>query len=81
MLDSSLPTVDIASNYSGLNGIFQLIYVEANGLPAVLDMEVDLAAITTSATPIPGALPLFVSGLAGLGMLMRRRKRKEQAAL
>jgi hypothetical protein len=33
----------------------------------------------TPATPIPGALPLFVSGLGGLGLLGWRRKRKAQA--
>jgi len=33
----------------------------------------------TSATPIPGALPLFVSGIGGLGLLGWRRKRKVRA--
>lgn len=31
-------------------------------------------------TPIPGALPLFASGLGGLGLLTWRRKRKNAAA-
>jgi hypothetical protein len=31
------------------------------------------------ATPIPAALPLFASGLAGLGLFSARRKRKAQA--
>jgi hypothetical protein len=35
----------------------------------------------TSATPLPAALPLFATGLAGLGLLSRRRKRKVKAAL
>ena len=30
-------------------------------------------------TPIPGALPLFISGLAGLGFLAHRRRRKATA--
>jgi len=30
-------------------------------------------------TPIPAALPLFATGLAGLGLLGWRRKRKAQA--
>jgi hypothetical protein len=32
-----------------------------------------------SATPVPAALPLFASGTAALGLLMRRRKRKQVA--
>jgi hypothetical protein len=31
--------------------------------------------------PIPGALPLFATGLIGLAWLGRRRKRKNAAAL
>ena len=30
-------------------------------------------------TPLPAALPLFATGLAGLGLLGWRRKRKAQA--
>jgi hypothetical protein len=33
-----------------------------------------------SSVPLPAALPLFASGLAGLGLLGWRRKRKAQAA-
>jgi len=33
----------------------------------------------TTITPIPGALPLFASGLGGLGLLGWRRKRKTAA--
>jgi hypothetical protein len=61
------------------DGAWRLVYVEANGLPAVLDFE----AITgnASTTPIPAALPLFASGLGVLGLFGRRRKRKNAAAL
>ena len=31
--------------------------------------------VSTSTVPLPGALPLFASGLAGLGLLGWRRKR------
>jgi hypothetical protein len=34
----------------------------------------------TSATPLPAALPLFATGLGGLGLLGWRRKRKNAAA-
>ena len=34
----------------------------------------------TSAVPLPAALPLFASGLVGLGWLSRRRRKQLQAA-
>jgi len=37
-------------------------------------------SLDTAPTPIPAALPLFASGLAGLALLRRRRKRKELIA-
>jgi hypothetical protein len=40
----------------------------------------DLAFRTYYATPLPGALPLFASGLGALGLLGWRRKRKAKAA-
>jgi len=36
----------------------------------------DLSIDTASATPLPAALPLFASGIAAIGVLARRRKRK-----
>jgi hypothetical protein len=43
--------------------------------------EVSTADVTiaTAATPLPAALPLFATGLGGLGLLGWRRKRKAQA--
>jgi hypothetical protein len=38
------------------------------------------SATITSETPLPGALPLFASGLGALGMLAKRRKRKAALA-
>ena len=35
--------------------------------------------VTDPTTPLPAALPLFATGLAGLGLLGWRRKRKAQA--
>jgi hypothetical protein len=47
-----------------------------NGLDVV---DVEAAAI--SATPLPAALPLFATGLGGLGLLGWRRKWKTQAVV
>jgi hypothetical protein len=38
------------------------------------------ASISEITTPLPAALPLFATGLGGLGLLGWRRKRKAQAA-
>jgi hypothetical protein len=35
-----------------------------------------ITPLTTAATPLPAALPLFVTGLAGLGWLVRRRRKQ-----
>jgi hypothetical protein len=43
-------------------------------------LNVDVAGSTAVATPLPAALPLFVTGLGVLGLLGRRRKRKAAAA-
>jgi hypothetical protein len=46
--------------------------------PAFIALDnVDVSAV--AATPIPAALPLFATGLAGLGLLGWRRKRRAQA--
>ena len=42
--------------------------------------EARITSADVSATPLPPALPLFVTGLGGLGLLDWRRKRKAQAA-
>jgi hypothetical protein len=64
--------------YTGVSGneTFQLVYGEACGPPAVLEVNLPL----TSATPLPAALPLFAGGLGLLGLFGRRKKQKGSAA-
>ena len=51
-----------------------------NGNDGVFDTSLNLIPIG-QATPLPAALPLFATGLGGLGLLGWRRKRKTQAAV
>jgi hypothetical protein len=60
-----------------LTGVFELIYVEANNLPA--DLLVSGLNCDCADTPLPAALPLFATGLGALGLLGWRRKRKAAA--
>jgi hypothetical protein len=53
-------------------GTYNLWYAAANNLPE------DLIVNSIPNVPIPGTLPLFATGVAGLGLLWRR-KRKAQA--
>jgi hypothetical protein len=43
----------------------------------VLGVDTAVVVPRTSETPIPGALPLFASGLGVIGLMARRRKRKQ----
>ena len=51
-----------------------------NGNDGVFDTSFTLIP-SEAATPLPAALPLFATGLGGLGLLGWRRKRKAQAAV
>jgi hypothetical protein len=55
----------------------------ANGFQmlTVSDFKYSTSAGSVSAVPLPAALPLFATGLAGLGLLGWRRKRKAAAAI
>jgi hypothetical protein len=49
-------------------------------LPLSENQAFTLSNVPVSNVPLPAALPLFATGLAGLGLLGRRRKRKDIAA-
>jgi hypothetical protein len=71
---SGTPTAQEASSYTLPAGAWQLVYVEANGLPAQLTW--DSVTNFDQTTPLPAALPLFATGLGVLGLFGVRRKRK-----
>lgn len=79
VFDAAGPVVATPTAYSGLFGDWQLIYVEANGLPAVLNFDVTRSQ-APSTTPLPAALPLFAGGAGLIGFFSRRRKRRSAAA-
>jgi len=54
--------------------------VEENG-SSLVATGAALFTPEVSTTPLPGALPLFVSGLGALGLLVKRRKRKNAATV
>jgi len=76
---SAAPTVAIPTSFSGLTGDWELIYVEANGLPADLIFDVTRDEASPP-TPLPAAVWLMGSVLAGAAGFGRwRRKRTTQA--
>lgn len=64
IFDSSAPTSAIPTSYTVPAGPFQLVYVEANGAPAVLTMD---------AIPEPASVGLLGAGLIALGLVTGRR--------
>ena len=71
---SGTPTAALASAYILPAGAWQLVYVEANGMPA--ELVWDSVTNFDQTTPLPAALPLFATGLGVLGLFGVRRKRK-----
>lgn len=58
-------------SFSGLNGVTRVVFTPND--PAGLGYD-DFTFDSVSAVPVPAALPLFLSGLLGLGAIARRRK-------
>jgi len=63
-------------NYCGTS---QAVCVGAPSIVFASSSMTGAFEIGTAATPLPAALPLFATGLGGLGLLGWRRKRKAQA--
>jgi hypothetical protein len=73
---SASPTVEIPTSFAGLTGNWELIYVEANGLPADLIFDVTRDQAPPPTTPLPAAVWLMGSVLAGAAGFGRWRRRK-----
>jgi len=72
----SIPLADLVS---GTNVLSVVSFSSDNNFEGV-NLEGSLSVSTTpSAVPLPAALPLFATGLAGLGLLGWRRKKKAAA--
>ena len=74
-----LPTIQ----YTGLaDGYYTLDIISSTTSDNLLSpLTYSLTSDITEVTPIPSALPLFATGLAALGLLGWRRKRKSVAAI
>jgi hypothetical protein len=59
----------VAGDYANLLQ-FRVGYYDALG------REFETSAVALNAVPLPAALPLFASGLVGLGWLARRKRRQ-----
>jgi hypothetical protein len=64
-------------NHTEVPGLLGIEFFNANGncTDCAYDNRSGVQTVT-SATPLPAALPLFATGLGALGLLARRRKRK-----
>ena len=70
LVDSSGPTPPTGTAYSLAAGTYDLWYVQANGLPAVLNFDV------ASTVPEPAMLALLGAALMGVGAMAYRRRRR-----
>ncbi len=73
--------VSITANPSATSGQSLDLWLDDNGAgpddnhdDMMIRLSIDQGSIST--VPLPAALPLMISGLAGLGLIARRRKRE-----
>lgn len=74
-------TVDTSLNgsyefYAAQAGLIDELRLGFGDFFLVDDILMDISSANTTVVPIPAALPLFISGLLGLGVMARRRKQK-----
>ncbi len=78
--DNTLIASDTGSNYLGAATLLFVVSDAFNNSPAGFATW-DNLTVNTAATPLPAALPLFATGLGAIGLLARRRKRKNASAV
>jgi hypothetical protein len=80
-IDFATDTVTASShpNFSAGSILFGIGVSSTTAGGQIITADYDNLDITINQTPLPAALPLFATGIGGLGLLGWRRKRKAQA--
>jgi len=65
---------NMLGSFTDTTGVVSSVNENASGNQATASIDV----VTSLATPLPAALPLFATGIGGLGLLGWRRRRKAQ---
>ena len=73
-ISPELSSMGISASASGLT--FRIFHSSGDQSEVLLGSSIEPGVFSVSAVPLPGALPLFATGLGALALLTWRRKRK-----
>jgi hypothetical protein len=75
--------VAFSTDFTATSNLSTLSFIDTQGAfdAGIYLDDVSVAPVNASATPIPGALPLFAGGLGFVGYLTRRKKRSALGAV
>jgi hypothetical protein len=75
------PWVASSTTFTATSDSTLLSFIDTRGAfnAGVYLDDVDVEAVRASTTPLPGALPLLISGVGGMVMLARRKQKKAAA--